>query len=372
VIEVAERVGAGIAKALLGKAAVPDDHPLVTGAVGWLGTAASNRMMRECDTLFMVGSNFPYTEFLPTAGQARGVQIDVEPRNQSLRYPMEVALSGDAKETLRALLPLLEEQTGWRAEVAQWARDSWATAERHAHSPADPINPELTVWELGQRLPEDCIVTADSGTSAVWLARDIRLRRGMKASVSGSLATMGCAIPYALAAKLAFPERAVIALVGDGAMQMSGMSALLDVAKHWTRSNERGTGWPDPRLIVLVLNNRDLNFVTWEQRAMEGDPRYVATQQLPDFPYADYARLLGLDGVRVERPEEVGPAWDRAFASDRPFVIDAAVDRNVPTLPPELTSEQEDTLAKALADGDADAEAVVRQLQLLDIRQGVG
>jgi pyruvate dehydrogenase (quinone) len=370
-IAVAERLGAGVAKALLGKAAVPDDLPFVTGSVGWLGTAASNRMMRECDTLFLVGTNFPYTEFLPGEGQARGVQIDTEPRNLSLRYPMEVALAGDSAETLAALLPLLDNTraTSWRADVEQWARETWEAAERHAHTPADPINPALVIHELGQRLPDDVILTADSGTSAYWMGRDIRLRRGMNASVSGSLATMGCALPYALAAKLGFPERPVIALVGDGAMQMSGLSSLLDVAKQWRLGHARGTGWADPRLVVLVLNNRDLNYVTWEQRVMEGDPRYAATQSIPDFPYADYARMIGLDGIRVERPEDVAAAWDRALASDRPFVIDALVDRNVPTLPPQLEPEQEDKLAKALSGGDADADAVLRQLQLQEVTQ---
>jgi pyruvate dehydrogenase (quinone) len=274
-------------------------------------------------------------------------------------------------ETLSALLPLLNDTAArsWRADVERWIAESEAALERHAKAPADPINPQLVVWELSQRLPDGAILSGDSGTSAVWLARDIRLRRGMMSSLSGGLATMGCGVPYALAAKLAFPDRPVFALVGDGAMQMSGMSALIDVAKHWRRSREQGSGWSDARFVVLVLNNRDLNYVTWEQRVMEGDPRYVATQELPDVPYSDYARMLGLDGVRVERPEEVGAAWERALASDRPFVIDAVVDRNVPTLPPELEPEQEDKLAKALAEGDPDADAVLRQLQLQEVAQ---
>jgi len=370
-IAVAERLGAGVAKALLGKASVPDDLPFVTGSVGWLGTAASNRMMRECDTLMLVGTNFPYTEFLPEEGKARGVQIDTEPRNLSLRYPMEVALAGDSAETLAALLPMLNDTRAesWRGDIEQWTRETWEASERHAHAPADPINPLRVIWELGQRLPDQAIITADSGTSAYWMGRDIRLRRGMKASVSGSLATMGCGVPYALAAKLAHPERAVIALVGDGAMQMSGLSSLIDVAKQWRLAQTRGGGWADTRLIVLVLNNRDLSYVTWEQRVMEGDPRYAATQTIPDFPYADYARMIGLDGVRVERPDDVAPAWERALASDRPFVIDALVDRNVPTLPPQLEAAQEDKLTKALSSGDADAEAVLAQLQLQDVTQ---
>src|SRR4051812_16420994 len=371
IIAVAERLGAGVAKALLGKASVPDDLAFVTGSVGWLGTSASNRMMRECDTLLLVGTNFPYTEFLPKEGQARGVQIDVEPRNLSLRYPMQVALAGDSAETLTALLPLLNDLAGanWRSQIEQWKRDDAALAERQANAPADPINPLRVIRELDRRIPDGAILTGDSGTSAYWLGRDITLRRGMMASVSGGLATMGCAVPYALAAKLAHPTRPVIALVGDGAMQMNGISALIDVAKQWRRAGARGSGWADPRFVVLVLNNRDLSYVTWEQRVMEGDPRYAATQSIPDLPYADFARLLGLDGVRVERPEDVVAAWERALASDVPFVIDAVVDRNVPTLPPELKAEQEDKLAEALAGGDADAEAVLAQLQLQEVTQ---
>ena len=371
VMQVAERLGAGVAKALLGKAVLPDDLPYVTGAVGWLGTSASNRMMRECDTLLMIGTNFPYTEFLPKSGQARGVQIDVEPRNLALRYPIEVPIIGDAADTLTRLLPLLDEtrQESWRDDIEQWARDAWATAERHAHAQANPVNPQLVVWELDQRLPDNSILTADSGTSAVWLARCIRIREGMSASLSGGLATMGCAVPYALAAKLAHPDRPVFGLVGDGAMQMIGLNALIDVAKQWRAANNGGRPWRDQRLVLLVLNNRDLNFVTWEQRAMDGDPRYVASQALPDLPYADFARMLGLDGVRVERPEDIGAAWDRALASDRPFVIDAVVDAAVPTLPPELEKEQEDKLTQALSNGDPDADAVLEQLQLQEVVQ---
>jgi len=368
---VAERLGAGVAKALLGKGVVPDDLPYVTGSVGWLGTGASNRMMRECDTLFMIGTNFPYTEFLPAPGAARAVQIDVEPRNLALRYPVDVAIHGDAAETLVGLLPLLEERgtESWRDEIAGWVRDEREAAERHARAPATPLNPQRVVRELSARLPDDAILTADSGTSAVWLARHVTLRRGMHATLSGGLATMGCGIPYALAAKLAHPGRPVVALVGDGAMQMSGFSALVDVLKQWRRARERGRAWGDPRFVVLVLNNRDLNYVTWEQRAMDGEPRFLGSQAIPDLRYADFATWLGLDGVRVERPEDVVAACDRALAADRPFVIDAVVDHNVPTLPPTLTKTMEDKLTRALAAGDPDADAVLRQLELQEIVQ---
>jgi pyruvate dehydrogenase (quinone) len=362
VVEVAERLGAGVAKALLGKGAVPDDLPFVTGSVGWLGTPASNRMMRECDTLLMVGTSFPYTEFLPAEGQARGVQVDAAPRNLALRYPVEVALAGDAAETLRALAPLLTQKGdgAWRREVERWTRETWAAAERHAYAPAPELNPQRVVWELSKRLPDRAIVTADSGTAAVWLARDVRLRRGMMASLSGGLATMGCGVPYATAAKFAHDDRVAVALVGDGAMQMSGLNALIDVAKHWRK-------WRDPRLVVLVLNNRDLNYVTWEQRVMEGEPKFAASQNLPDLRYAELARIMGLDGVRVESAEQVGPAWDRALSATRPFVIDAVVSADVPTLPPELKPEQQERLEQALAAGDPDAEWVRGQLQAQEV-----
>jgi pyruvate dehydrogenase (quinone) len=357
VVQVAEALGAGVAKALLGKAAVPDDLPFVTGSVGWLGTEPSNRMMRECDTLLMVGSSFPYAEFLPEEGKARAVQIDVDPSRLGLRYPMEVLLAGDAGETLRALLPLLRPKTdrAWRDEIESRVADWWRTVDERAHESADPINPQLAVSELSARLPDGAILTADSGTAAVWLARNVKLRAGMMSSLSGTLATMGCAIPYALAAKFAHPHRPVIALIGDGAQQMSGINALITVAKYWKR-------WADPRLVVLVLNNRDLNYVTWEQRAMEGEPKFPASQDLIDFPSARYAELLGLTGIRVERPEDVGPAWDRALSADRPVVIDALVDADVPTLPPEPGKPHE-MVRKALRQGDPDAEGVREQMK---------
>ena len=362
VIAVAEALGAGVAKALLGKAALPDDLPFVTGSVGWLGTAASNWMMEQCDTLLMVGSTMPYTEFLPEEGQARGVQIDIAPKSLGLRYPMEVMLAGDSAETLRALLPLLKKKSerGWRADVERHVSEWKQTADQQASAPAKPVNPQLLLHELSRQLPDDAILAGDSGSSAVWLARFVELRRGMKFSLSGGLATMGSGLPYALAAKFAFPDRVAIAVVGDGAMQMSGMSALIDVAKYWKR-------WRDPRLVILVLNNRDLNYVTWEQRVMEGEPKFPASQDLPDLPYAKYAELLGLAGVRVERPADAADAWRAAFASDRPFVIDALVDADVPTLPPKVEPKLQEKLAQALADGDPDADGVRQQL----VEQGI-
>jgi pyruvate dehydrogenase (quinone) len=367
VIEVAEHLGAGVAKALLGRAAVPDDLPFVTGAVGWLGTRASNEMMGECDTLLMVGSRFPYTEFLPAEGQARGVQIDLDGTMLSLRYPMEVNLVGDSAETLRALLPYLEAKTdrSWRrsieAKVAAW----WQEAEARAMHEAEPLNPQRVFWELSPRLPDNCILAGDSGSSTVWFARAMKIRRGMLASLSGTLATMGSAIPYAVAAKLAYPDRPAIAISGDGAMQMSGLNMLITVAQRWRQ-------WRDPRLIVLVLNNRDLNYVTWEQRVMEGNRKFPTSQDLLDVPYARYAELLGLKGIRVDAPDAVGPAWDEALASDRPILFEAVVDPNVPTFPPELTPEQVDKLRTALSQGDPDGPAVTRQAILEGYFAGTG
>ncbi len=267
VVETAERLGAGVAKALLGKDVLPDDLPFVTGSIGLLGTKPSWDLMQDCDTLLVVGSSFPYSEFLPPEGTARGVQIDIDGRLIGIRYPMEVNLIGDAKETLQALLPYLARKgyRGWRDRIEKDVRDWWQLMERRAMQDADPLNPQRVFHELSPRLPDGCILAADSGSAANWYARDIKIRPGMKGSLSGTLATMGCGVPYAIAAKFAFPDRVAIALIGDGAFQMNGMNELITVARHWQ-------GWSDPRLIVLVLNNRDLNQVTWEQRALEGDP----------------------------------------------------------------------------------------------------
>jgi pyruvate dehydrogenase (quinone) len=356
VTEVAEALGAGVAKALLGKAVVPDDLPYVTGSIGLLGTKPSWTLMQECDTLLMVGSSFPYSEFLPEEGNARGVQIDLDGKMLGIRYPMEVNLAGDSADTLRALLPRLErkQDRSWREtiedEVAKW----WNLIEHRAQLGADPINPQLVFHELSKRLPDGAILSSDSGSAANWYARDIKLRKGMMASLSGTLATMGPGVPYAIAAKFAHPHRPVFALVGDGAMQMNGINELITIAKYRDQ-------WPDQRLIVMVLNNRDLNQVTWEQRAMEGDPKFEGSQDLPDFPYARYAEMLGLVGIRVESPDQVGPAWDQALAADRPVVYEAVTDPEVPPLPPHITIEQAKALTSALVKGDPNAGQIMKQ-----------
>ncbi|MGZ5176495.1 MAG: thiamine pyrophosphate-requiring protein [Burkholderiales bacterium] len=354
IIQVAEILGAGVAKALLGKAAVPDELPFVTGSIGLLGTKPSWDLMTGCDTLLMVGSAFPYSEFLPEEGKARGVQIDIDPRMLSLRYPMEIGLVGDSRETLRALIPHLKRKTdrAWRDDVEKSVARWWRVLEARAMNEAHPINPQRVFWELSARLPDNCILTCDSGSAANWYARILKIRRGMRASLSGGLATMGPAIPYAIAAKYAHPKRHVIALLGDGAMQMNGINGLVTIAKVWR-------DWADPRLTVMVLNNGDLNQVTWEQRAMEGDPRFAGSQAVPDFPYAEYARLLGLGGIKVDQPERVAPAWDEALAADRPTVVEMVTDPNVPPLPPHITMKETKAYMSALLHGDADSMRIV-------------
>jgi pyruvate dehydrogenase (quinone) len=332
IIAVAETLQAGIAKALLGKAAVPDDLPFVTGGIGLLGTEPSWDMMQDCDTLLMVGSSFPYSEFLPKPGSARGVQIDIDGTLTSLRYPMELNLIGDSATTLRALLPLLEQKPkdAWRHGIENNVAAWWKTLENRAMQPANPINPQRVFWELSPKLPDNCIMAGDSGTVANWYGRDIRMRRGMKGSLSGSLASLGAATPYAVAAKMAFPERVVIAFIGDGAMQMNGLNVMITIAKYWKQ-------WSDPRLIVMVLNNQDLSQVTWEERVQIGAGKTESTQSIPDFAYHTYAELLGLKGIVVREPEAIGPAWDAALAADRPVILNIYTDPNVPPLPPHIT-----------------------------------
>jgi pyruvate dehydrogenase (quinone) len=356
VAEVADMLGAGVAKALLGKAVLPDDLPYVTGSIGLLGTRPSDNMMQECDTLLMIGSNFPYPEFLPEEGQARGVQIDIDGRMLSIRYPMELPLKGDSGETLRALIPLLEykKDRSWREKIEKDIKEWWEVMEARAMNSANPINPQRVFWELSPMLPDNCILSADSGSTASWFARDLKVREGMKASLSGNLATMGPGVPYAIGAKFAFPERVVIAMVGDGAMQMNGNEELITIKKYWKE-------WSDPRLIVLVMNNRDLNMVTWEQRVMEGDPKFEASQTLPDFPYASYAESLGLMGIRIDKPEDIRDAWQKALTADRPVVVEAIVDPEVPPLPPHISLEQASNFTKAILKGDVHGGRMILQ-----------
>jgi pyruvate dehydrogenase (quinone) len=355
VIETAEILGAGIAKALLGLAAVPDDLPYVTGSIGLLGTNPSWTLMSECDTLLVVGSAFPYSEFYPKEGQARGVQIDISPRMTSSRYPMEVNLTGDSAETLRALIPHLErkEDRSWTEKLEKEVSEWHELILDRASTSTKPVNPQRVFAELSPRLPNNVILTCDSGSAANWYARHLKIRRGMMASLSGGLATMGAGVPYAIGAKFAHPDRVVIALVGDGAMQMNGINELITISKYWHE-------WDDPRLIVMVLDNRDLNQVTWEMRAMEGDPKYEASQDLPEFHYADYAEMLGLQGIRIDDPDALGDAWDRALAADKPVVLDVLANPDVPPIPPRITADQAKAYMSAMLHGDPNVMGIAK------------
>ena len=356
VIEVAEILGAGVAKALLGKAALPDALPFCTGSIGLLGTKPSWEMMNECDTLLMVGSSFPYSEFLPKEGQARGVEIDIDPKMMSVRYPMEMNLVGDSAETLRALAPMLQRKQDpqWRERIENNVAEWWEVLEARAMNEADPINPQRVFWELSPRLPDNCIIVADSGSAANWYARDLKIRRGMMASLSGNLATMGPGVPYAIAAKLAFPDRVVIATVGDGAMLMNGINELVTIADNWKH-------WRDPRLVIMVIANRDLNQVTWEQRVMAGDPKYVVSQTVPKFEFARYAEMLGLIGIKVDKPEQIGPAWEQALSASRPVVLEAVTDPEVPNLPPHITFDEAKKFTESMIKGEPRLGHMIKQ-----------
>jgi pyruvate dehydrogenase (quinone) len=358
ILLMAELLGAGVAKSWLGKAAIAEDVPFCTGHIGMLGTKPSWDLMRGCDTLLVVGCSFPYAEFYPKAGQAKAVQIDRDGRMLSLRYPMDVNLKGDAKQTLMALMPLINRKTdrSWQKEVMGNVKDWWKVIEARAMTDGNNglLNPERVFWELSPKLPDDCILSADSGTAANWFARDLKARRGMKASGSGNLASMGPAVPYALAAKFCYPERVCIALTGDGAMQMNGLNSCITAAKYWRE-------WKDPRWIVLVLNNGDLNQVTWEQRILTGDIKFNASQDLPDFPYARFAESIGLRGIRVEKPGDLSDAWTQALSSDRPVIVEAVTDPDTPTLPPHITLAQAKHFTETILRGDPNEAGIIKQ-----------
>jgi pyruvate dehydrogenase (quinone) len=359
VLEVADRTGACIAKALMGLHVVPDTLPFVTGPIGLLGTKPSWEVMRTCDTLLMIGTSFPYSEFLPEPGSARGIQIDIDGRALGIRYPTELNLVGDAAETLRLLAPLIDrkEDRVWRRSIEEAMQDWRQLIDQRARAVAKPLNPQLVFHELSPKLPDGCILTSDNGSSANWFARNLTLRQGMLTAISGNLATMGCGVPYAVAAKFAFPHRAVIAMVGDGAMQMNGINCLITIAKYWKK-------WKDPRLVVLVLNNRDLNQVTWEMRVMAGSPKLDASQDLADVRTSQFAESLGLRGIFVDRPEKVAPAWDEALRADRPVVYEAYVDPEVSPLPPHITLEQARKFTESILEGDpAGASYAARSLE---------
>ncbi|MCD2196680.1 thiamine pyrophosphate-requiring protein [Actinomycetospora endophytica] len=361
--EVANKLGAGLSTALLGKGVVDDRSPWNTGAIGLLGTTASWHLMRECDTLLIVGSTMPYTEYYPAPGQARAVQIDVDGSRCGIRYDTEVNLTGDSAATLAALLPLLAERADhrWRDHVERWTASWRDYSQQRAHEHTTALNPELVVRELSDRLPDDALVAADCGTATSWYARDLALKPGQRGSLSGTLLSMGGAMPYALAAKTAHPSRPVVALVGDGAMQMNGVNELITVARYWQ-------SWADPRLVVLVLSNDDLSYVSWETRGMLGEPPDPQSQAVPDVPYAQWAKLLGLDGTELRDRSAIGSVWDRALAADRPFVIDAKVDKDIPLVPPHVTLQQALNTARSQAAGDPDALSIIAN----GVRETVG
>ncbi|KUN22351.1 thiamine pyrophosphate-binding protein [Streptomyces antibioticus] len=354
---IAELLGAGVAKALLGKDVLSDELPYVTGSIGLLGTRPSYELMRDCDTLLTIGSSFPYTQFMPEFGKARGVQIDIDPHMVGMRYPYEVNLVGDAKATLERLIPLLngaERGRQWYDTVCDNVRRWREVMGRRAQLSADPINPEYVAAALDPLLPGNAIVSSDSGSAANWYARHLTMRPGMRSSLSGTLATMGCGVPYAIGAKFAHPDRPAIALVGDGAMQMNGMAELITAAKYKDL-------WEDPRLVIGVFNNHDLNQVTWEMRAMEGAPSFLPSQELPDVQYAAFARSLGLTGIRVEKPEDVEAGWRAGLEADGPAVIEFLTDPAVPPIPPHATWEQMEATAASILKGDADRGSMIRQ-----------
>lgn len=329
VAELAEKIGAGITTSLLGKPYVDETAPLAAGVMGHLGTSSAGYVLDNCDTLLIIGSNDPWTEFYPTPGTARAVQIDRDASAIGNRYPVEVGITADTAAALDALIPLLEARPDapWRGKVEESVRRWHELARVRALTAANPVNPERVVYELNGRLPANAQVAVDVGSSVYWYARQLQLPEGVPAHLSSTLASMGCSVPYGLAAKLAAPDRPVVALSGDGAMQMAGVTELITLSRLWQK-------WEDPRFVICVLNNRELAEVTWEQREMEGDPRFGDSQSLPDFKYAEYAKLLGLESIRVDDPELLGEAWDVALAAKRPFLIEVLTDPAVPLLPP--------------------------------------
>jgi pyruvate dehydrogenase (quinone) len=293
---------------------------------------------------------------MPELDQARGVQIDVDGTMIGMRYPYEVNLVGDAVATLRELIPLLErkEDRSWQEKVVDDVERWWDTMEREAHVSADPINPMRIFREFSIEAPHDAMIAADSGSAANWYARQVRMRGTMRGTLSGTLATMGPGVPYAIGAKFAHPDRPAIAFEGDGAMQMNGLAELITISRYWSE-------WSDPRLVVAVLHNNDLNQVTWELRAMGGTPKFVESQALPDVSYAEFAASLGLGALTVTDPDELAGAWKSALTADRPYVLDIHCDPDVPPIPPHADLEQMKATAQALIKGDTSRWGVIRE-----------
>jgi pyruvate dehydrogenase (quinone) len=343
---VADTLGAPIVKALLGKAVVPDDSPFTTGTVGLLGTRPSQEAMETCDTLLMVGTSFPYIEFLPKPGQARGVQIELDPTRIGLRYPVEVGLVGDSRRTLQALVPMLQRQDDRRfLESAQRGMAEWWTLmEERGTRPDVPMKPQVIAWELGNRLRDDAIVCSDSGTIATWWARQIRVKRGQMYSLSGTLASMGNGLPYAMAAQIAYPGRQVVLFVGDG-----GFSMLMAEFANCVRYNL-------PIKVVIVKNN-SLGMIKWEQMVFLGNPEYGC--ELHPIDFAAFARACGATGLTVEDPAECGAVLDQALATAGPVIVEAVVDPFTPPMPPKVTAKQAGRFAQSLAKGQPNRDKIV-------------
>jgi pyruvate dehydrogenase (quinone) len=344
VLEAARLAGAGIITALRGKQVVPSDVPYHSQQLGLLGSRPSTEQMSGCDTLVLLGTNYPYGQFLPKTGQARAVQVDLKPEQMGLRYPTEVNLWGDVKATLTALIPHLREKTdlSWQNTVVDGMRDWEAEMEAQAMLKyPDGVNPRRVFHELNKRLPNNAIVTADAGTTADWYGHHIRLRRGMMGDLSGRLASMLASMPYAVAAKFAYPDRPVICTIGDGAFQMLGMNELITVKKYLAQ-------WSNPQLIVLVLHNDDLNQVSWEMRTEDANPVWPTSQEIQSVDYAGWAELLGFSGIRVKSDDDVEAAWDTALANPGVTLIDAYTSKNIPPLPPHITRELVINTAKGL------------------------
>ncbi|MFG1812429.1 thiamine pyrophosphate-requiring protein [Kribbella sp. NPDC049174] len=353
---VAELLNAGVAKALLGKDVLSDHLPYVTGSIGLLGTRPSWELMQGCDTLLTVGSSFPYSQFLPEFGTARAVQIDVDPTMIGMRYPYEVNLVGDAGATLRELTPYLlqKEDRSWRSGIEDGVKRWWEVMAAAAQVEADPVNPQRLFHEFSERLPDDCTVVADSGSAADWYARQVRFNDSTHGSLSGTLATMGSAVPYAIGAKFGHPGKPVVAFSGDGAMQMNGLAELITIKRYWQE-------WSDPRLVIAVLHNNDLNQVTWEMRSLQGAPKFPDSQTLPDVDYAAFARSVGLSAITIRDGDYLGMAWDSALASDRPMLLDVYCDPDVPPIPPHASWDEIQKLAKSLWRGDEDRWGVLKE-----------
>jgi pyruvate dehydrogenase (quinone)/pyruvate oxidase len=341
VIELADKLGAPIVKALLGKAVVPDDHPLTTGGLGLLGTTPSQEAMESCDALLIIGSSFPYMEFLPKPGQAKGVQIDDKPDRIGLRYPVDVGLVGDAKPTVAALSRFIERKTDRRflEQAQEGMKDWWELMRTRAVRDDVPIKPQRVAWELSELAADDAILSADSGTNTIWAARQFKIKKNQKFSCSGTLATMACALPYSIAAKLAFPERQSIAFVGDGGFTML-MGEFLTAVKYKLP------------IIVVIIKNNTLGQIKWEQIVFLGNPEYGCELHNPNF--AKFAEACGGVGFTVERPEDIRPALEQAIATGQPAVVEVVVDPNEPPMPSKISAAQALHFAEALAKGQRD------------------